>query len=129
MQRKHFLASAIGTGVILTAAAAVFADTSTPVPEMTLQPGEPNGPCGPRRIAGGAPFANPNPDRSPDPNRAIEEAERRLSHIIHALERDPNDYSGHKQQAIGYMQQALTQLQNALAGAGVNFDNPIQSQT
>jgi hypothetical protein len=123
MERKHFITAAIGASVLVAAAGAALA--ATPAPYDTSFPSEGGNPClGTRGNYGGGPRAQ----GSPDPNAILEHAERNLSRIISTLERDPNDYSGHKGQAIGYLQQALTQLQDALPSAGGNPENPIQSQ-
>jgi hypothetical protein len=126
MQRKRFITNVVATSFTVAAAGAALA--ATPVPQMSPAPGEAIGSCGGRRFGGAAyPYGSPNPDRSPNPNAMFAAIERRLSRLIGQLERDPNDYAGHKQQAIGYMQQALTQLQDARAGTGINLDSPIQS--
>jgi hypothetical protein len=126
MQRKRFITNAIATSFTVAAAGAALA--ATPVPQMTLAPGDTGVPCGRRRVGAAAyPYGSPNPDRSPNPNAVLAAVERRLFRLIGQLERDPNDYAGHKQQAIGYMQQALTQLHDALAAAGINLDSPIRS--
>jgi hypothetical protein len=116
MERKHFITTAIGAGAAVAAAGATLA--ATPSPYSTNYPSAGN-PCMPSR-----PNYADMPHGSPDPNAILEHAERNLSRIIGMLERDPNDYSGHKAEAIGYLQQALTQLQNALG----NPENPSQSQ-
>jgi hypothetical protein len=114
MERKQFISAAIAGAGALVAAGAVLADTTEPT--QTNAPGGTD-PCQP----GGQRFGTgPRTMSSPDPNAILEHADRNLGHLITMLERDPNDYSGHKEQAISYLQQALGQVQAALQAAGVN---------
>jgi hypothetical protein len=115
MERKTFITTTLGASVAVAAAAATLA--ATPAPNDGGLPGEGSNPCMPQgnNFGGGAPRAQ----RSPSPNAVMEHAERNLSRLIEVLERDPSDYDGHKSQAIGYLQQALTQVQDALSSAGV----------
>ncbi len=122
MERWKFIATAIGTGATLVAAGAALG--ATPAPNATENPGGFGNPCLPSHpgYAGG-----PRPTGSPNPAALLEHADRNLGRLIEMLQRDPNDYAGHKTQAIGYLQQALTQVQAALQSAGGGAQSPIQS--
>ena len=120
MERKQFITAAIAGAGALVAAGAVLADTTDPTqsnaPGSTdpCQPGEGRFGAGPRGMS------------SPNPNALLEHADRNLGHLITMLQRDPNDYSGHKEQAIGFLQQALGQVQAALQAVGVSGQAPTQ---
>lgn len=122
MERKHFLSAALmGASALVVAAGAGMADTSEQT--GTNQP-SPYNPCQP---SGGRPYGQgPRTSGSPNPAAALEHADRNLGRLIAMLQRDPNDYAGHKAQAIGFLQQALSQVQDALQTAGGSAQNPVQ---
>ncbi|GEM_PF-1002403 len=123
MERKHFLsAGLIGASAIVVAAGAGMADTSGQT--GTNQP-SPYNPCQP---SGGRPYGeSPHAQGSPNPAAVLEHADRNLGRLITMLQRDPNDYAGHKAQAIGFLQQALSQVQAALQTSSGNEQSLIQS--
>ncbi len=119
MERRQFLTAAAGLAIAITAARAALGDTVSVTDPTSAQPmpGQSGNPCMPlqhQHFAG----PRPRPTGTPNPARILESAERRLSRIIEALQRDQDDYSGHKESAIGYMQQAQSQLQEALQSIG-----------
>jgi hypothetical protein len=122
MERKKFITSAFGAGAIIAAAAAALG--ATPSPNANENPGASGNPCLPSHAGFGG---GPRPTGSPNPTALLEHADRNLGRLIETLQRDPNDYAGHKTQAIGYLQQALTQVQAALQFAGGGAQSPIQS--
>lgn len=123
MERKHFLSAAlISASALVGAAAAGLADTTAP--SQTINSASPYNPCQPGGHGDGE---GPRVMSSPNPAAALEHADRNLGRLITMLQRDPNDYSGHKEQAISYLQQALSQVQDALQTVGVNPQSPIQS--
>ncbi len=121
MERKKFITTAFGASAIIAAAGATLA--ATPAPNATGN-GTLNNPCLPSHGGFGG---GPRPAESPNPTALLEHADRNLGRLIEMLQRDPNDYAGHKTQAIGYLQQALTQLQAALQSASGGAQSPIQS--
>jgi hypothetical protein len=124
MERKHFLSSAlIGASALVAAAGAGFADTTQPSQPINQSPAyDPCQPGGNRRFGEG-----PRAMSSPNPNAILEHADRNLGRMISMLQRDPNDYAGHKEQAIGFLQQALTEVQAALQTVSANPQSPIHS--
>jgi len=122
MERKKFITTAIGASAIIAAAGATLA--ATPAPNATGNPGTLSNPCLPSHAGFGG---GPRPGESPNPTAVLEHADRNLGRIIEMLQRDPNGYAGHKTQAIGYLQQALTQVQAALQSANGGAQSPIQS--
>lgn len=122
MERKQFITVTLGASAIVAAAGATLA--ASPAPNTGSNPGETSTPCLPSnpRYAGG-----PRPNGSPNPAALMQHADRNLGRLIEMMQRDPNDYGGHKGQAIGYLQQALTQVQDALQSVGGNAQSPIQS--
>jgi hypothetical protein len=123
MERKHFLSSAlIGASALVAAAGAGFADTTQPSQPINQSPAY--NPCQP---GGGHRDQGPHAMSSPNPTAILEHADRNLGRLITTLQRDPNDYEGHKEQAIGFLQQALSQVQAALQVAGGNSQSPVQS--
>lgn len=123
MERKKFITAALGAGAIIAATGIALGDTQ-PDPDDTDNPGGSNSPCLPsgQRFGG-----NQRGTGSQNPAEMLQHADRNLGRLIEMLQRDPNDYGGHKQDAIGYMQQALTQIQDALQSAGANGQSLNQS--
>jgi hypothetical protein len=127
MERKHFITSIVAGSAAV--AAAGMALGATPSPNASPGPfgnSFPGG-CGPYRPRG-AGSGMPEPTTSPNPQALMEHADRNLAKLIALLQRDPNDYAGHKEQAIGYLQQALAQVQASLGSGSGMSDNPFQSQ-
>jgi hypothetical protein len=112
MERKHFLSGAALAGAALAmvgAATATYAsDTSTSTTSNSLN-------CGPapmpRPRPSGSPFAGSQHARQSE----IESAFRHVDRIISMLQRDPNDYGGHKATALAALSQAADQLSQAVA--------------
>jgi hypothetical protein len=123
MERKLFLSTALlGASALVAGAGAGLADTAQPSQPVNQSPAF--NPCQP---GGGHRYdQGPHAMSSPNPTAILEHADRNLGRLITTLQRDPNDYAGHKEQAIGFLQQALSQVQAALQVAGGNAQSPVQ---
>jgi hypothetical protein len=110
MERKHFLGAAAFAGAALAmagAATATNADTSTSATS--------NANCGaapmPRPRPSGSPYAGQQHARHSE----IESASKHVDRVLSILQRDPNDYGGHKAPALAALSQAADQLAQAVA--------------
>ena len=114
MERKQFLGATAMAGAALAmigvASASTTTDTSNPVN------------CGsePRPRPSGSPVAHtPHPRAS-----EIESAYRHVERVIEMLATDKNDYDGHRIPALGYLNQAANELEQAIAYAQAHPSTP-----
>ncbi len=113
MDRKHFLTATSSIAATIAAAGAAIAATptpdatpvsATPYPGRSPRPGSPN-PSLHGHLRG----------QRPTQPSDLEHIHRRLERLIDMLEGDPGDYGGHRNGAIGYLQQADNEIVAAMA--------------
>jgi hypothetical protein len=92
MERKRFLATAVGVGAALAAASAALA---APTTTNTMAPT-----TAPHHWMRGE-------TRS---NRNIRQVRRHLEHVIDELQHDQHDYAGHRVKALDLLNQARQEL-------------------
>ena len=119
MERKHFLSTAAVAGAALAIVGAATAtnaqDTSTGSDSTNCAPAPM-----PRPRPSGSPFAYQQHARQSE----IESAYKHVDRIIAMLQRDPNDYGGHKAPALAALTQAADQLSQAVAFAQAHATAP-----
>jgi hypothetical protein len=103
MERKQFFVFAASAGAALAATGiAAGADTNNPAG------------CGPApmpRPSGGAPYPHVSHPKASE----IDSAYRHVARLVETLGKDQNDYGGHRVTALGYLTQAESELQAAVA--------------
>ncbi len=72
------------------------------------------------------PSGSPHPHTARTPVSEVESAERHVERVVQMLQRDPNDYGGHKAPAIAALLQASGELQQAVA---YNTEHPTAAAT
>lgn len=104
MERKQFFVVAASAGAALAATGIAAGAAGSPGP-----PG-----CGPAPMphpSGSAPFPHPPHHHA----SSVDSAYRHVQRTVETLSKDPNDYDGHKGKALGFLEQAVTELQQAMA--------------
>ena len=107
MERKQFLGAGAMAGAAL---AMIAAATATSASDLSTTSNTTN--CGP------APMPKPRPSGSPMAHQRqsdVTSAFKHVDRIITMLQRDPNDYGGHKAPALAALGQAADQLSQAIA--------------
>ena len=107
MERKQFLGA---TAFASAALAVIGVGTATNASDLSTSSNPTN--CGP------APAPKPRPSGSPVAHQRqseIASAFKHVDRIITVLQRDPNDYGGHKAPALAALGQAADQLSQAIA--------------
>jgi hypothetical protein len=116
MERKQFLGATALAGAAL---AVIGVATATSASDLSTNSTN----CGPAPVPkprpSGSPAANPRPQHS-----EIESAFKHVDRIITMLQRDPNDYGGHKAPAMAALGQAADQLSQAIAFAQAHPASP-----
>jgi hypothetical protein len=100
MNRQDFIAAGAALAAASGAAGALAA---TPLPGPTPMPGS---------VPSGAPLYR---NRNFGPTSELGRMGRMLGRMIAALQDDQNTYAGHKDKAIGYLQQALDEVNQMIA--------------
>jgi hypothetical protein len=122
MERKQFLGATVLAGAAL---AMVGAGTATNATNGSNASSLVN--CG----GGVAPAPRPTGSPGAHPPHAhhseIESAYRHVERVIEMLGKDTNDYDGHKTPALGFLNQAAGELQQAVAYAQAHPASPPPS--
>jgi hypothetical protein len=111
MERKEFLAAAVGAGAIVVAAGATIGGT----PASGATPTPPYSPYPSRSLY---PGQSPNPHFTRGQGASDDNLQRvhhHLEKMIDLLQHDEHDYCGHRVQAIDLLQQARTQIEAGLS--------------
>ncbi len=113
MERRHFLTSVTSLAAIVAAAGAALA--ASPAPQTTTYPGSSPFPGRSPRPGSPAPLSGHRRAHGAAATPDLEHVHRRLESLIDMLERDTGDYGGHRNQAIGFLQQADSEIVAALS--------------
>jgi Spy/CpxP family protein refolding chaperone len=99
MERKGFLAAAVGaaTAVVATGFAAAAAPPMVTPPTMVPRPYP-------------TPTGNHNWRNQQHSDRNITRTRKHLEHVIDELNQDQRDYDGHREKALDLLQRARTEL-------------------
>lgn len=99
MERKGFLAAAVGTATAVVASGLAAAAAPPVIPPPTMAPRPYPTPTG-----------NHNWRNQQHSDRNIARTRKHLEHVIDELQQDQRDYDGHREKALDLLQRARTEL-------------------
>jgi len=108
MERRQFLGATALAAAAIAATAATSVSTSSNGSNTSVPIN-----CGPAPVPRPSAFPSVHPVHQR--HSEVESAYRHVQRVIEMLSRDTNDYGGHKAPAVGFLQQAAGELEQALA--------------